>query len=718
MRLDEREIAGASERVEDAPDLLEVRTSKRGRVPKRQWSEAEAAKPREPRKKRRTTALPTPTSTQNSTQTTFAVYQDELLSEPSQFSSRTEERTRKNHHWEAEEKHDWKVEYEKVKKQSTKAARDYLVQLIGNDEYPEVLKVPQEPPEVLINCPFNPNDPLAVWRQFISEEDLRNVAKHTNEQAFAERRKQRLQRPQLQRYRRPWKKVTGAEIGGYFGALFLLGTQGAASLVNNWKTLEDSPLYPIRRFISLNRFQQISRYLKINGPGKANDTLDNTEFWFKVDPLASSFRDRCKANLKPGTTSVIDEQLRRNKGRWKHALQISSKADSKGVKIYSLCAGYYCYDFLFASKIVGVPEVRKFRPTDPTAKPFRTSELVVLTLIEQLREKHSQSQPLHLTLACDNFFTTHKLFAELKARGIAAYGTAKAGSGIPAQQIMLRDCTDKATDYGLLCNSVYDGVNHVTFVDQKAVHMMTTTHDVKNEELAWRDAATRRNACLDRAREKAGRTELPYPQLSHDYNQGMNSCDVASQVWSYYSVARYSHWRNWWPMLWLILDASIANVLYLYRQKGYTESDLSHYTLQTTIALQLLWQPTSVLRERDSDVIVLGQRPSSIKKEPHQWIKPGKRGYCKWCKGPIDNQGRPPGSTRIPLQELSCNTQHIRKRGPQTSFKCKECDVWLCHDSYCWERYHAVYAHDHDRDHDAETEILTSQSEDSIQSIK
>ena len=88
-----------------------------------------------------------------------------------------------------------------------------------------------------------------------------------------------------------------------------------------------------------------------------------------------------------------------------------------------------------------------------------------------------------ITLVCDNFFTTHKLFAELRHQGIGAYGTAKSGSGMPAQQVLLRECTDKATDYGLMVNSAFDGVNHVTFVDQKAVHMMTTVHDVKNEEL-------------------------------------------------------------------------------------------------------------------------------------------------------------------------------------------------------------------------------------------
>jgi hypothetical protein len=392
MRVDEREIPGASESIADAPDILEVRISKRGRVPKRQWPEVEVSKPQKKRRIHGIAALPTPTSTQNSTQhstqtstSTFAIHEDDILPKSSQSSDPVGKRTKKNHHQNAEKQYDWEIEYKRLRATSSQAARDYLVTLIGNDEYPEVLKVPQVAPEVLLDCPFNPDDPLAVWRKFITEEDLCYIAKHTNEQAHAEFIEHRLQRPQRHKYKRPWTKVTTAEIGGYFGALFLLGTQGAASLVDNWKTSEDSPLYPIRRFISLVRFQQISRYLKINRPGQANDSLKDSEFWHKVDPLVTSFRDRCKANLRPGTTFAIDEQLRRNRGRWKHALQISSKAQSKGVKIYSLCAGYYCYDFLHASKVVGVPEVRKFVPTDPDTKPFSTSELVVLTLIEQLQ---------------------------------------------------------------------------------------------------------------------------------------------------------------------------------------------------------------------------------------------------------------------------------------------------------------------------------------------
>ncbi len=95
-------------------------------------------------------------------------------------------------------------------------------------------------------------------------------------------------------------------------------------------------------------------------------------------------------------------------------------------------------------------------------------------------------------------------------------------------------------------------------------------------------------------------------------------------------------------MLWLVLDASVANVLYSYRLKGFPEAKLSHRRLQTTLALQLLRDPASVLRQRESNVMILGQKSSKIEKLVHQWIKPGKRGICVQCKPPTKGKGGRP----------------------------------------------------------------------------
>jgi len=81
-------------------------------------------------------------------------------------------------------------------------------------------------------------------------------------------------------------------------------------------------------------------------------------------------------------------------------------------------------------RLFTVPEAREFTPNDPTAKLFSLSERAVLTLVKRLQNEHPD-ETLRLTLACDIYFTTHKLFKELKDRRISAYGTAKSGSGMP-----------------------------------------------------------------------------------------------------------------------------------------------------------------------------------------------------------------------------------------------------------------------------------------------
>ena len=81
IRLDKREIPGASDRPDDAPDLFKVRISKRGRVPKREWPKVEASKSR---KKQQIITLLTPLITQTSTQAStdsFIIYNNIVKTE-------------------------------------------------------------------------------------------------------------------------------------------------------------------------------------------------------------------------------------------------------------------------------------------------------------------------------------------------------------------------------------------------------------------------------------------------------------------------------------------------------------------------------------------------------------------------------------------------------------------------------------------------------------
>lgn len=148
---------------------------------------------------------------------------------------------------------------------------------------------------------------------------------------------------------RLWVDVTATDIGGYIGATLLLGAQpGSRNIAYYWDTDDKHPDFPVARFISRNRYQQITRYLKINPP---DEDLRAEDWWYKVEPLATQFRKAMSTEIyRPGQNLAINEQLIQFTGRSKDTIQMDSKAAGKGYKIYSLCNLYsFMLNFKFSS---------------------------------------------------------------------------------------------------------------------------------------------------------------------------------------------------------------------------------------------------------------------------------------------------------------------------------------------------------------------------------
>jgi hypothetical protein len=461
----------------------------------------------------------------------------------------------------------------------------------------------------------------------------------------------------------------------------LMGVHPQASLDDYWNTSEDKPVYPLQAEMSRERYEQITRYLKVNSP---HEEVDNQHFYAKVEPLMSSFREAAQRLVHLGDTVSIDENLFPAQTRSGHLIQIDNKAAGKGYKVYTLACGHYLYDWIYTSKIAKVPQAKMYTPQDPSALPFTDTERMVLTLVQNLIESHPEGFKFQIVF--DNFFTTDRLFRELREWGVGAYGTAKAGSGMPKPHIYMREVTSKEKDYGEVINTVSRGINFVTFVDKKAVWMMSTTHDVANQPPCWRDAVTRSNVSSHLSRvSEDGCIKIPFPQLSWDYNHHMNSSDVCQQVWDQYPIYKHRHRRNWWALLWMIIHASISNVLFIYRRKGYTDAVLSNKELQQRLGLQLLRNPASVGRK-------LGikkpptKRASNLTRplDEHEWERTTSRRYCQACKPPRSTRRRGPA-----LQEMDTNTQGKRqRRGRRTQHGCRQCQVAICFTSECWQKVH------------------------------
>ena len=328
----------------------------------------------------------------------------------------------------------------------------------------------------------------------------------------------------------------------------------------------------------------------------------------------------------------IDEVLLLCKGRSKHTLRVNSKAARQGYKLYVAADEDYLLDFLYSSKLAGVSELRRFQPTSPLYqtiknKSFSESESVVLTLADRLRQTHPS---LPFTIITDNFFTTHKLYSELREWGIGAYGTARQGTLIPKEFTLLRQCASLEKNWGECFNLVTAGVNLCCFIDMKAAWFMTTIHDVANEPCDWRAAEKRPGASLIHAKpdvrsdlsekEEKQAFLLPFPIIAVDYNNNMNGADLCAQVWSSYTTSNQRHRRNWWPLLWALLDGIITNIYKICARLG---GGLTRREIQLHLAYHLLRSPANNLRKRAPSTSIVGARPTKIPTRggQHAWGK-------------------------------------------------------------------------------------------------
>jgi hypothetical protein len=309
---------------------------------------------------------------------------------------------------------------------------------------------------------------------------------------------------------------------------------------------------------------------------------------------------------------------------------------------------------------------------------------VILTLVDRLREAHPS---FPFTVVTDNFFTTHKLFSELREWGVGAFGTAKQGTLLPKEFEMLRQCTSKEKNWGERYNLVKDGVNICCYIDMKAVWFLSTVHDFANDPSEWISARKRPGASLTHGKpdvsSKVPEMEenqsflLPFPQLAVDYNRDMNGADLCAQLWSYYSTANHRHRRNWWPLLWGLLDSMVANTAKICHRLG---SKLTHRDIQLHLAYYYLRNPANRLRKRACSASMCGARPTKIPTQEghHTWGLTTawgvKRGNCQGC-------ARPKGRPSRALGEISGN-RRVRSRSG-----CLQCRAALC-SSYCWTAFH------------------------------
>lgn len=193
---------------------------------------------------------------------------------------------------------------------------------------------------------LDPNKPIQLYDLFMTPRHQSLIAAHTNARAIKE-----LQEQPETTQKRAWTATNQAEIGVFLGILLLMSLDHSPSIRSYWTIDPAKLVYPaVQHAMTLTRFEQIRRFLKINDIDDEPDSY-GSEWWKKLEPLASDIQTASQEYYILGPHISIDEQLILFKGRSRNTLKMIAKVAGQGFKIYSLCEGNYLLAFLFTSKV-------------------------------------------------------------------------------------------------------------------------------------------------------------------------------------------------------------------------------------------------------------------------------------------------------------------------------------------------------------------------------
>jgi len=106
----------------------------------------------------------------------------------------------------------------------------------------------------------------------------------------------------------------------FIRVIIYIGVHYEPSIEMYWNSdFNKGPLHTITSYITIVRFQQIKRYCHISNPivdEEAGRHLpSNKQWWYKLEPLASTIQASAQRYYSPSSTVSIDELMVRCFGR-------------------------------------------------------------------------------------------------------------------------------------------------------------------------------------------------------------------------------------------------------------------------------------------------------------------------------------------------------------------------------------------------------------------
>lgn len=220
------------------------------------------------------------------------------------------------------------------------------------------------PPQLQLPSRLNIDSPYALFSLFFSEDIFEYISQSTNEyaQLKQEREADESESPETETTpsgSRAWKDTTAADIKVFIGILIYMGVHVSPRMDHYWRQdLHQGLIHTPHLYMSLKRFEQIKRFLHISRPTSAdNHQPGDKRWWYKLEPVASSFERAARQYYQPGSNVSVDETMIRCFGRTKHTVKMPNKPIKQGYKIFALANRGYIWTFTRSSRLWGIVDL-------------------------------------------------------------------------------------------------------------------------------------------------------------------------------------------------------------------------------------------------------------------------------------------------------------------------------------------------------------------------
>ena len=372
-------------------------------------------------------------------------------------------------------------------------------------------------------------------------------------------------------------------------------------------------------------------------------------------------------------------------GRSAHKTLIRNKPIPEGFKVWALGFQGFIHDWLWHSRRDGVEECPRTLKVEevPYLKEVMVAptHLVPINLCRKLRDRNPHT---NYVVILDNLFLNVPVAHILLKYDIGCLGTTRKNTeGFPRVLIDAKN-HNRLLQWGEHVSIQVGKALCFLWQDNNAVLGVTTTFSMHRDtdfvvRSRKRPKKTSTNAAVTwPVFQGHARKDLAIPTLIDVYNHHMNGVDLANQIRRSFTCQRPQQLRWWRPITFWLFDICANNSFLIWERftsKSKAKSRRKHKQFQE-ILIRSLISMDSKLPVYD---IASDHAPASIKERRH----------CAWgARCPTEcYQGV--GLHRKVLGEVVNEARPKRRRARQVHTICVACDVSLCYDRDCFNKWHA-----------------------------